>query len=359
MKTYQKIVITLFIGVLYQFILAADTIEQKLLPPANNGIYFGAFPDFGGTENLVTKKAIDDFESLIDSKIVWAPFSQHWVEGLAYPKKNIHLLNDRGLIPYVRFLPRSSFKAFVVEERFSLEKIINGDFDTELHLWAKDAKQDNIPLIMDFALEMNGDWFGWSGDLNGANRKEGYGDKTLFDGPERYRDAYRHIIDIFREEDVHHVTWFFHPNIHSSPKKAWNKPKNYYPGDDYIDWIGISIYGPFHPAENYWDTFEEIIEANYQQIDEISTQKPLAILEIGVTDNHSLGSKEKWLRDAFNTIVTEKYLHFRAINYWHENWDNDGSLTSLKVDSSPEVLAAFKELIQHERFTSTIRLSSD
>ena len=27
------------------------------------------------------------------------------------------------------------------------------------------------------------------------------------------------------------------------PNIEWNEPKYYYPADDYIDWIGISIFG--------------------------------------------------------------------------------------------------------------------
>ena len=30
------------------------------------------------------------------------------------------------------------------------------------------------------------------------------------DGPERFRDAYRHIIDLFRKEGVKNITWCFH-----------------------------------------------------------------------------------------------------------------------------------------------------
>jgi len=329
----------------------------KVVPPKNGGIYFGAFPDFGGEENIVTKSRIDRFQSLANKEIAWATFSQHWFQGMGYPKKEIHEIHAMGITPFVRLLPRSNLKEFQKEERFSLEKIINGDFDDLLNQWAIEAKKDNIPLMVDFAVEMNGDWFGWSGKQNGANSKGNYGNPSLYDGPEKYRDAYRHIIDIFRAKEVTHITWFFHPTINSTPKEEWNSPKHYYPGDDYIDWIGISIYGPFHPKENYWDTFEEILSSNYKSILEISSTKPFAILEFGVTDHHPLGDKAEWLENAFSVILSQKYIDFKAINYWHENWDNDGSLTSIRIDSSAKSLNTFQKLIGDERFISKLQYS--
>lgn len=336
-----------------------STRSRKLLAPKNDKIYFSAFPGFGSSEDIVNVKSIKDFETLATKNLVWAPFSQHWFKGLAYPKAQIEAISAAGVMPYVRFLPRSDLKQWEKETVFTLDRIINGDFDVELRTWAKSAKEHDIPFIMDFGVEMNGDWFSWSGIFNGADKKDGYGDPTLYDGPEKYRDAYRHIIDLFREEKVKHVTWFFHPNILDTPTVEWNKAKHYYPGDDYIDWIGFSLYGAFFPADLYWDTFPEIMEENYQRLLEISPNKPFALSELGVTDYHSLGSKTKWINDAFNTIFTKKYMNFRAFTYWHEDWDNDGSLTSLKIDSSPSALNAFKNAVQNEKVTSQKNMSGN
>jgi len=352
----KKLYFILFSLFNVSFLLQAQN-SIKVLPPAKNEIYFAAFPDFGGEEDNISKEKIEAFDALTERKIAWASFSQRWFKGMNYPKKSIHTIHDMGIIPYVRLLPQSTTKEFQKESHFSLENIIKGKFDNELTQWAKEAKKDQIPLIIDFAVEMNGDWFAWSGKLNGANTKDGYGDKNLYDGPERYRDAYRHLIDIFRAEGVHNVTWFFHANMVSSPKEEWNRPKNYYPGDDYIDWIGVSIYGPFHPGENYWESFHKIVKENYQNILEISDNKPFALLEFGVTDHHPLGSKSEWLQDAFQTILSQEYIHFQAINYWHENWDNDGILTSLRIDSSQKALTTFRTLSANPRFTSKIKLS--
>lgn len=356
MKKYRIVVALLTILGLYCTETVAND-ERKLLPALNNKIYFAAFPDFGGAEDMVSKERIRNFENLARKKIVWAQFSQNWFKGLAYPKAQIQTIADMGVMPYVRLMPRSSLDQFKVEKKFTLDNIINGDFDNELKKWAKNAKQHNIPIIIDFAVEMNGDWFSWSGKFNGAGTKDAYGDLNYYDGPEKYRDAYRHIIDIFRAKNVNNVTWFFHPNVNSSPNEEWNHPKHYYPGDEYIDWIGISIYGLMYPEGEYWDTFEEVLKENYMQIRDISSTKPLSILEIAVTDHHPLGKKDKWLKDTFKIILSQKYLNFKAINYWHESWDNEGVIASLKIDSSIESLTAFQVAIKNDRFTSKVNIS--
>jgi len=357
MIKYSIVFIILLLTITFYLIQTKVNNECKLLVPENNKIYFAAFPNFGESEDIVSTHHIEKFEKLVTKKMVWAEFSQHWFNGLAYPKDKIQTIADKNIIPYVRLLPRSSLDQNKIEKKFTLEKIINGNFDIELIQWAKDANRHNVPIIIDFAVEMNGDWFGWSGHYNGADRKDGYGDLTYPDGPEKYRDAYRHIIDIFRAEHVKHVTWFFHPDISSSPNEEWNSAKYYYPGDDYIDWIGISIYGAFYPTSSDWVTFDEILERNFKKILDISSTKPLAIVELGVTDHHPLGEKDKWLKDAFNTILTQKYLNFKAVAYWHESWDNDEESSSMRIDSSPKSLRTFQELINNEKFTSKVNLS--
>ena len=329
----------------------------KLLPPEDGGIYFGAFPDFGGLEDNVSGGRIMDFEELAGKQIVWACFSNNWIDGITYPKDAVHTIHDQGKIPFVRLMPRSDLEQYHAEKTYSMQNIIDGVFDDQLRTWAGDTKEDGIPLFIDFAVEMNGEWFSWNGTYNGKD-ETGYGDGNYFDGPERYRDAYRHIIDIFRGEGADHVTWFFHPDIFSVPDENWNQARYYYPGDEYIDWLGVSIYGPQHPEADYWETFSEILADRYQSILDISRNKPIALLEFGVTDNHPLGKKDAWLEDAFETILDNPYLDFQAISYWHENWEEEDDLfAELRIDSSAESLEMFTKYSADPRFISSALFS--
>jgi hypothetical protein len=242
------------------------------------------------------------------------------------------------------------------EKNFSLQKIIDGDFDDALKKYAKEVKKDGKAILFDFNVEANGDWFLWSGKYNGGGKTDVYGNKNYPDGPERWRDAYRHIIDIFRAEGVNNATWFFHVDIHSVPDKWWNKAKYYYPGDDYIDWIGVSVYGPQNDGEEYWELLSDMLEENYKDILEISSKKPFALMEFGVTDGSDFGDKSEWLEDAFETILQKKYIPFSAISYWHEDWEEeDGSEAHIRIDSSRKALRTFQRLVGNEKFTSKAR----
>jgi len=90
----------------------------------------------------------------------------------------------------------------------------------------------------------------------------------------------------------------------------WNRAKLYSTGDDYIDWIGVSVYGAQNPKENYWDSFSQILEERYKTISEISTKRPIALLEFGVTDNHPMGNKSEWL-EMFKDYVKNKKFIFK------------------------------------------------
>ena len=72
--------------------------STKLSIPPSNKIYFGAFPDFGGSEDIVTKKRIKGFESITQQKITWAVFSDNWFKqsGISYPKDKIHTIYSTG-----------------------------------------------------------------------------------------------------------------------------------------------------------------------------------------------------------------------------------------------------------------------
>ena len=333
-------------------VLSVGEDDLILLPPEGNKIYFGAFPDFGGPEDNVTAERIEKFNKLVGRPIKWAYFSNNWgKDGVKFPKEKVEVIAGTGTIPFVRMMPRRLFDT-AYDKTFSLQKIIDGNFDDDLHQYAKDVKEYGEMILMDFGVEMNGDWFPWSGAVNGGAVKTKYGDLNKADGPERFVDAYRHVVDIFREEGVKNVTWFFHPDVYSEPNKNWNLAKNYYPGDDYVDWVGISAYGPQHPAEDYWDTFPAIMKDTQPWILEIAKKKPLALLEFGVTDHHPLGKKSAWLAGVFEYVLDkDSPVQFKAISPWHENWEEEDDLwATLRLDSSAGALATFKKFIADERF---------
>lgn len=266
-----------------QITYSSDT--SKILPP-ESGIYFSAYPDFGDSEDTVTLERIQDFEALAVKQVSWVYFSNNWVGGIKFPQEAVKTIHGYGRQPFIRMMALSSYDRICPDTLYTLQRIIDGDFDEELKAWANDAKAADFPLMVEFGTEVNGEWFPWNGAWNGGDTLAGYGDPSLPDGPERFRDAYRHIIELFRGQGVGNVTWVFHVNCENIPDESWNRMASYYPGDDYIDWIGISAYGALTPKEarQEWRLFTEIMDISYPEFAAISANKPLAVLEFGVVE---------------------------------------------------------------------------
>jgi hypothetical protein len=329
--------------------------EVKVLPP-ETGVYHTAFSQIQSSPGVISANEVPYFENLAGRKIAWLNFQNDWFKGIKFPAESVKNIWNAGAIPSIRLLPWSTYDK--TDQTYSLRKIVDGKFDKELRQWAKDLKKTEIPVLIGFAGEPNGDWFPWSGAMNGGGITTGYGDKSLADGPELYRDAYRYIIDLFKDEGALKVTWIFHVNSVGAPEEPWNDIKNYYPGDDYIDWIGISAYGAQRWGESY-QRFVDIMQPGYNALLNLTAaEKPIAILEFGVADYLPNVNKALWIQSALYTVQQPEFSRIKAIGWWHSTWINhDGTMSAIQIDSSPESNRFYKEAIIQPGFVGEYRLS--
>lgn len=314
----------------------------KLLPPPN-GIYHSARPDFGIEDDLVTKGRIRAFVRSAGSPIVWAYVAFNWSKGLVFPTKQCVTLNASGVVPLVGIMPRSVYEDNKDEKVYTLARIINGYFDDELRECARAVRELGFPIMMEFGPECNGPWFQWSAARNGKDA-DSYGDRGVPDGAERFRDAYRHVVDIFRSEGADDVTWVFHVAA-GAPRESWNDIRHYYPGDEYIDWIGASVYGRRRDGEDARH-FSDLMDEIYEEMCALSETKPLAVLEIGVAERVESADKPDWIRRAYADLISGRYPRIKAVAWWNKIYRPDGSRSMLEIDSSPESLAAYRESVE-------------
>jgi hypothetical protein len=261
----------------------SSTNEYRLIAPPN-GTYHGANPDTAGWEDDITTQAIVGFEELAQFPIMWVYFSNNWWDGvIEFPAEDVQIIHQAGKIPFIRLMARSSQEEEIPDPIFTLQSIIDGNYDTALKKWAEDAQKVDIPLLIDFGIEVNGEWFPWNAKWNGAGDTTEYGDPSKYDGAERFVAAYRHIHTTLSLAGAKNLTWLFHLDCESHPDEPWNAYELYYPGDNYVDWIGISCYGPQYPTSS-WEGmgFTERMDIGYDRIAAISAQKPLVLIEFGV-----------------------------------------------------------------------------
>jgi Glycosyl hydrolase family 26 len=347
-------IIKIFVFLMFSSFLFSGPKERKLLPPPE-GIYHTAFSTMFSASNSVSKDEVPYFVNLAGKKIVWLNFSNDWFNGIVFPESSVRNIWLNGAIPSIRIMPWSTYGK--IDHTYSLKKILNGEFDKKLKKWAKELKKTGIPVMIDFVPEANGDWFPWCGINSGGSNKTGYGSKELADGPEMCRDAYRYLIELFRDEGVTNVTWVFHAAAISAPQEDWNSITAYYPGDDYIDWIGVSAYGPQRWGESY-QRFVDIAQSSYFELSALTPDKPIAILEFGVADYLPNVNKALWIQSALYTVQQPEFSRIKAIGWWHSTWINgDGTMSAIQIDSSPESLRFYKEAIAQPVFVGEYRLS--
>lgn len=333
--------------------------ELKVIPPAS-GAYHGAFADFGATEDFVTEAAISNFISLAGKRISWAYFSNHWLNGeIRFPRANVEACRRQGVIPYIRMLPWSRLVQHQPDPIFSMQAIINGQFDAPIREWARNARDTQYPIMIEFGPEVNGEWFPWNGKWNGGGTKEGYGDPNHPDGPERFKDAFKRVIEIFRQERARNVTWVLHVDSQWNPQASWNQLKYYYPGDNYIDWIGVSVFGAQLPSFP-WTIFSDILGDFWWQIEAASRNQPVLISEYGVIeDSRRSGRKAEWIREALLSISSQsRFSRVKGVTYWHSpGWAFNNS-KDFRINTSPESLQAYRSEIANSNWIDRAQIRS-
>ena len=170
---------------------------------------YRSFPGWGEYEDSVKGEELINFEKLSGKSVAFVPFSVFFGRNHV-SKRNLSKISKYGAIPLVRFMPWGEpYWEPGYQPRYSIQRIINGDFDSFLSRWADTIKDYGKPVMVAFGVEMNGDWFPWSGVFQGGGKKRNYGDPNKPDGPERFVDAFRHIVNLFREKNVKNAIWYF------------------------------------------------------------------------------------------------------------------------------------------------------
>jgi hypothetical protein len=324
----------------------------KLVPPPGGRIYHGAYPDFRDTEDFVTASRVRKFERLAGRGIAWAYFSNNWGRKIRFPLRAVRRIQSTGSVPFIRLMARTGWRPGGPDPRYRLQRIIDGDFDSELIGWGRAAARWGRPMLVEFGTEVNGSWFPWNGRWNGGPRRDGFGDPKKADGPERFRAAYRHVRDMIEAGGARNLTWFFHVDDSSLPRKPWNALAAYYPGDRYVDWVGVSVYGPLTSDETWRPTFSQAMGRVYPRLAALS-DKPIALLEFGSRQGPG---KAAWFRDALSTIASRRFRRLRAVSVWSEAWQNaDGSISNLKINSDRPTLRIYRSFARRPMFSSTAR----
>ena len=230
-----------------------------------------------------------------------------------FPALRIQTIYDLGSMPLLTWEPWLDdfdpvlFPVINPENKNEggLKAISAGQYDEYITKWALDAKKLGVPILLRMGHEMNDPYrYPW-GPQNNA--------------PEDFIAAWRHVVDLFREKGADNVLWAW------SPHPAYPPFDIYYPGDDYVDWIGISVlnYGTVAPWSQWW-SFDEVVEKFYTAVDPY--HKPMILTEFGSLEVG--GDRSEWLGGALQSVPGQ-YPRIQAVVFFHSSDDNTTTYKSL------------------------------
>ena len=303
-------------------------VDPYAIPLPSQGAYTGAYcPD--PDTNQVTEKSIYDFEMMAGKKAFFVHLFVNWLEDnpvgesvfLAFPSQMCEMIRRRGCVPLITW--QANLEAKDPDEGFLLDRIAKGEFDDHVRAWADAIKQYPGPVLLRWGQEMNGDWYPWSGVQNGGNKPLPGPTQTSPSGPARFRRAWIHMQDVFRIENVANVQWVWSV-YHSNPVgQSWNEAENYWPGDERVNWIGISAVNWSRANRDGWKkwrNFVDLMDGCYKKVTTKFPTKPILLAEWACANQADSedGDKSAWIKEALKTLP-KRYQKVKAVCWYNDS----------------------------------------
>lgn len=230
--------------------------------------------------------------------------------------------------------------------RSPLVNVLRGVYDAKLHELAKDIKSYGDPVLFRLNNEMNTDWTSYCGIFN------------LLD-PDLFVESWKYLYDIFEEEGVDNCIWIWNPFDDSYPTSYWGDFLSYYPGDAYVQSIGLTSYefnnhvdGEVDQRRGFKDRFQNLYDLN----SEFFLDLPWTVGEFacgaGGETSGELGRNEEFqaefVKDMFEAFAKkEDYVKNIKAMIWFSKNDTDAErsvINYLKIDKGlTNTIKSFRE----------------
>jgi hypothetical protein len=206
--------------------------------------------------------------------------------------------------------------------------ILSGSADEMIAREARRLRDFGRPAMLRWGWEMNGDWFAWGGPRNGNK-------------PSGYVECWRRMHKIFKTEGAHNIAWVWSPNWNSKPATTaatWNKIDAYYPGDEYVDWVGISGYNLHQESP------QRLYDGLYK---EYASRKPMMITELGAVEDGGT-TKGDWIKK-FSAYMARRPNICGVV--WFDTDTHETYSEVWRVDTDAHSLAEYRAMARSPRFS--------
>lgn len=184
------------------------------------------------------------------------------------------------------------------EEKVFLN-IINGAFDDYLKQFVVEVKSLNRPVFIRFAHEADNPFYPWS--AKGGNT------------PDDFKNAWKYVHNFFTSYGADNAIWVWNP---------WKAEavNSYFPGKEYIDWIGVTNlnYGSYGNTKK-WLSMEELYSP-FHANPIFKSGVPVMLAEMGSLKSE--GNQKEWFTDAFASFK-QKYPEIKAAVLFNSGLDQN------------------------------------
>lgn len=193
-------------------------------------------------------------------------------------------------------------------------------FREKIETYAKNITKIKRPIFFSTMWEMNGDWWPWGTDSK------------------NFKKTWRTMHKIFDDHGANEfATWVFISYALDFAPSRVGFFDHYYPGDEYVDWNGISTYNRRYGITD--KSLGGLAGATISSLHRRHKDKPLMIAEMGYSNTRSQG---RWFKDAFKFIKSRPYIKGAVI------WDSVGGGTDHTVNE--KAYETLKEIFKDTYF---------
>jgi hypothetical protein len=194
----------------------------------------------------------------------------------------------------------------------SVAAIASGASNGYIATFAAAVRRLNVPVAISFGHEMNGNWYPWG---------------TTGTTPAQFVAAWRLIHGVFAGVGATNVIWVWNPNDIFPVPQVQLEP--YWPGDSYVNWVGITGY----VATTGPDTFATLFQPTMDEIRQF-TSKPFIIAETSVETGPSQIT-------GVSTLVQTLTANPDVLGLVWFDYNKSG--VDWRIESRPAIQAAFAQ----------------
>ncbi|WP_343618180.1 glycosyl hydrolase [Flavobacterium sp.] len=167
----------------------------------------------------------------------------------------------------------------------------------------KGANGELIPIIFRPFHEFDGNWFWWGADYCTADE---------------YKKAYQFTVDYLKNtKGVHNILYAFSPDNSYTTEAAY---LNRYPGDKYVDIIGMDNYGDFN---NQGQTGSDKANSKLKILSDYAKAKVkiAALTETGYRVTNTNPAINDWFSTLLYSALTKNDIQISYVMFWNNNTD--------------------------------------